>query len=37
MAKVVDLERRRVDKLADQIECQLAGLPPMSHLHVPIS
>lgn len=37
MAKVVDLERRRVDKLADQIERQLAVLPPMSHLHVPIS
>ena len=37
MAKIVDLERRRVDKLADQIERQLAGLPPMSHLHVPIS
>ncbi|HEX2699211.1 MAG TPA: hypothetical protein VHM89_03280 [Acidimicrobiales bacterium] len=37
MAKVVDLERRKVDKLADQIEQQLAVLPPMSHLHVPIS
>lgn len=37
MAKIVDSERRRVDKLADQIERQLAGFPPMSHLHVPIS
>ena len=37
MAKVVDLERRKVDKLADQIERQLAGLPPMSHLLVPIT
>jgi hypothetical protein len=37
MAKVVDLERRKVDKLAEQIERQLAGLPPMSRLHVPIA
>ena len=37
MAKVVDLERRKVDKLADQIEQELAGLPPMSRLHVPLS
>jgi len=37
VAKVVDLERRKVDKLADEIERQLAGLPPMSHLHVPLS
>lgn len=37
MAKIVDLERRRVDKLADQIERELAGLPAMSHMHVPIS
>lgn len=37
MARVVDLERRRVDKLAEQIERQLAVLPPMSSLQVPIS
>lgn len=37
MGKVVDLERLKVDKLADQIEGQLATLPPMSHLHVPLS
>lgn len=37
MARVVDLERHRVEKLAAQIERQLAGLPPMSRLHVPLS
>lgn len=37
MGKLVDFERFKVDQLADQIEGQLAKLPPMSHLHVPLS
>lgn len=37
MARVVDLERHRVEKLAAQIGRQLAGLPPMSRLHVPLA
>jgi hypothetical protein len=37
VARVVDLERHKVERLAAQIERQLADLPPMSRLHVPLS
>ena len=37
VARVVDLERHRVEKLAARIGRRLAALPPMSRLHVPLS